>query len=299
MDIHKIAGLSGHNGPVYAAAQGAGEHVLLSGGSDRCVTEWDLRSHEPVKVVAQLPGVVYALEYVKEKGLLLVGESTGGIHILDLSANKSVHHFKNHGESIFDIRVSVPGDRFYAASGDGSISCWRLSDCTLLKTIILCREKVRDIRLNHDHSVLSVACGDGAIRLIRSEDMQEIKMLKGHEFSVYSTCFHPAGKLLLSGARDARLNIWDIESGELLNSIPAHNFAIYSIVFSPSGKYFATGSRDKTIKIWDSSSFQVLERLTREKGGHINSVNRLLWLDYNDYLVSAGDDRMLMIWKIE
>jgi len=94
------------------------------------------------------------------------------------------------------------------------------------------------------------------------------------------------------------LKVFDLENFEEVKSIPAHNFAIYDIVFDPSGKYFATASRDKSVKIWDYELMSVLERLEGNDGkGHINSVNKLMWMQ-DGTLLSAGDDRAIQSWKI-
>jgi hypothetical protein len=42
---------------------------------------------------------------------------------------------------------------------------------------------------------------------------------------------------------------------------------------------------------------EVLTRLDNEKsGGHLNSVNALLWK--NDYLISGSDDRSIIVWEV-
>ncbi|HQF28656.1 MAG TPA: WD40 repeat domain-containing protein, partial [Bacteroidia bacterium] len=57
-------------------------------------------------------------------------------------------------------------------------------------------------------------------------------------------------------------------------------------------------SRDKTVKIWDPESLEVIIRLEKQEAdGHVNSVNKLLWLNNTD-LLSAGDDRSIALWKM-
>jgi WD40 repeat protein len=69
--------------------------------------------------------------------------------------------------------------------------------------------------------------------------------------------------------------------------------------YSPNKKYIATASRDKTVKIWDAENLKVLARIDKEKNeGHVNSVNTLQWMS-DEVLLTAGDDRSIIAWKVE
>ena len=47
-------------------------------------------------------------------------------------------------------------------------------------------------------------------------------------------------------------------------------------------------------------NFQLLKVLDFAKyKGHVNSVNKLLWSDHEHYLISASDDRSLIVWDVE
>ena len=84
----------------------------------------------------------------------------------------------------------------------------------------------------------------------------------------------------------------------MLSEQPAHWYTLNHLAFSPDGALFATASRDKTIKIWDAQTFSLLKTIdTIRYGGHINSVNRLLWLP--EALLSVSDDRTMKIWGIK
>jgi len=95
------------------------------------------------------------------------------------------------------------------------------------------------------------------------------------------------------------LRVWDLTGPvpRLVQEQPAHWFTINHIAWSPNGRYFATASRDKTVKIWDSATFRLCRVFDPVRnGGHISSVNRLLWLP--EALISASDDRTIKIWKL-
>ena len=56
---------------------------------------------------------------------------------------------------------------------------------------------------------------------------------------------------------------------------------------------------DKSIKVWDAESEKLLKVIDKSRhAGHGTSVNKLLWSDYNDQLISASDDRQISVWDI-
>ena len=146
--------------------------------------------------------------------------------------------------------------------------------------------------------MLVVGCGDGTIRFIDIQLNIEIHCIQAHQASVNALCFHPTENKLISGGKDALLKVWELDNYEEVTSVPAHNYAIYSIVLSPDQSLFATASRDRTIKIWETDSQRFLVRIDAEKyAGHSHSVNKILWMD--SLLLSAGDDRKVIGWKID
>jgi len=302
IQIEKTGQFIGHGGAIYTLEPSSHAHLFYSGSSDNLVVEWNLEEPQQNKVVAKIPAKALALKYVPDRNILLVGQSVGGIHVIDLNKNEEIKLLQLHRESVYDIQYLPEQECFWVAAGDGTVSVWSINDFSLITALKLCDQKIRSIHFNSVFKEAAVGCGDGSIRIFDFETYEEKKILKGHldDFSVNSICYHPNGKYLLSGSRDAYLNVWDIENDyALIHHIPAHNYAIYSIIFSPDKKFFATGSRDKTIKIWDTENFEMLLRIDKmEHEGHSHSVNKLLWSDFNNYLVSTGDDKAIMVWKI-
>ncbi|RTY73435.1 WD40 repeat domain-containing protein [Flavobacterium bomense] len=302
IQIEKTGQFNGHGGAIYTLEFAHEAHLFYSGSSDNLVVEWNMKDQEQNKVVAKLPAKAMALKYVPDRNILLIGQSLGGIHVIDLKENKEIKLLQLHKEYIFDIQYLPETECFWVLAGDGTLSVWSINDFSLITALKLCDKNIRSIDFNIILKEAAIGCGDGSIRIFDFETYEEKKILKGHldDFSVNTVRYHPNGKYLLSGSRDAYLNVWDIENNyALIHHIPAHNYAIYSIVFSPDKKFFATGSRDKTIKIWDAENFELPYRIDKSQhGGHTHSVNKLLWSDFNNYLISTGDDKTIMLWGI-
>ena len=161
-------------------------------------------------------------------------------------------------------------------------------------------QKIRGINFNLDESLL-LACGSsGYIYVFETSSFKEIGCFKAHELAANIAIFHPKKRVIISGGRDASLRIWNLDNNfEMVGEIPAHNFGIYQIAADQTNSYFATASRDKTIKIWDLNSLDLLKRIERiPDGGHVNSVNNLMWHPYENQLISISDDRSIIIWEI-
>ncbi|MFI5217882.1 MAG: WD40 repeat domain-containing protein [Bacteroidia bacterium] len=298
--VKKISQFAGHTGAVYALENSLDENKFFSGGSDRIIAEWDLKNPDAGQMLANVPEIIYSLKLIPEKKILLVGQSAGGMHIIDLVSRKEIRLLKYHSAAVFDINFSQEHNLLFSAGGDGSFSVSKLDDLSLIKAFKLADEKLRSIAVHPSQKEIAIGCGDGSICVFELPSFEQKKRWLAHQqkFSVNTVQYSPDGNFLFSGSRDAHLNIFDVKNNySLIKSIPAHNYAIYSIEFSPDKKFFATASRDKTIKIWDAEKFEVIVRLDIERsGGHLNSVNTLLWK--NDFFISAGDDRSVIIWKI-
>jgi WD40 repeat protein len=304
IDVKHIATLTGHSGCVYAMDKGMSEHTVFTGGSDRFIALWNLETLQAEKFSAALPAPIYTICHIPEKNILLAGTTIGTIHVIDLEEKEEIKILQHHQAPVFDIKYSLKTNCFYTAGGDGNFAVCDLDTLSLLKMKKLSQKKVRSIDFNDTTSEVAVALGDSNILIFDLSTLEYKKDFIAHQLTEKAVGanivrYSPDGKLLLTGGRDAHLNIWKVGDYELVKSIPAHNWAIYDIVFNPDTTLFATASRDKTVKIWDAKTYQILKRITKENfEAHTHSVNKLIWSTYHNYLVSVGDDKMVMIREV-
>ena len=297
--VRQVTRFSGHAGPIYTVTEGHQPEIFYTGSADKMLASWNLHSLVGEPFAVRLEASVYSTLFIPEKNWLLVGQSKGGLHVIDLESKQEIRHFTVHQKGIFDLAWSAKRERFYAAGADGNLSVWQSDPLELERHIPFSDAKLRQLALSPEGDWLAVTAGDALIHILDTEFLNEHHTLEAHDPGAHAVAWHPEGKWLLTGGRDAHLDVWHIDQGfERIRHIPAHNFPIYAIAFSPNGKYFATASRDKTVKIWNAESCEVLVRLDQKARGHRNSVNALYWSKHHDYLVSVSDDHTAIAWEI-
>ncbi len=291
--------MTGHNGSIFCVGALESDRFFFSAGGDGWVARWDLEDPETGRLIAKVETQLFTTHFIPSTRHLVLGNMNGGIHWVDLDRPDETRNIAHHQMGVFDL-LEV-GDHIFSAGGEGMLSRWDKFKGKSLESLYLSNQSLRCLDYSRQRNELAVGSSDHAIYLLDADSLTvKFTLPNAHENSVFVVRYHPDGKHLLSGGRDAHLRIWSLERMEALQAMPAHWFTINDIAFSPNGNLFATASRDKTLKIWDARTFKLLKVLeTVRDQGHANSVNSLHWSNHNDSLISASDDRSLIVWKVD
>lgn len=294
IQVKKLHTFLGHSNSIYDL-QAYSEHQFLSAGSDGMVVKWDLRMPDEGEVIAKIEGSVYSLLLDKGRDFLYVGHNFDGVHKIDLSTKKEVASISLGTAQIFKIETFKDWILIGLSTGELVVCDHHLE---VMSKKRFSEERIRNIATWGDQIIL--AHSDNSVRIL-NDRLGQTHKLDGHKNSVFAAKFHPSGKYLASVGRDAHIKVWDAaENFVLRESIPAHLYTINDLVFSKNGRYFISVSMDKAIKLWGAYNFRLLKVLDKDRhAGHGNSVNRALWMDYQDLLVTCSDDRTISVWKIE
>lgn len=295
--IRQRTRLSGHNASIYALQQGLQSPSFLTAAGDGWMVEWGLENPENGRLIAQVDSKIFALLALPEHHKLIAGNMEGGVHWIDLKAPEATRNVAHHRNGVFEILRF--GDNVLTFGGDGLMGIWELRSGSRLWSVELSKQALRCAALSPDLSELAVGASDHAVYVLDTWDWSlKYHIPRAHTNSVFSLTYSSDGQFLLSGGRDAMLRAWDAKvPGTCLSEQPAHWYTINAIAVHPCGRYFATASRDKTVKIWAMDDFKLLKVLeTVRDRGHLNSVNTLLWTPDGHTLLSAGDDRSIILW---
>ena len=297
VQIKRLHSLTGHRSPVYTLHPSDAPARFFSGSGDGMIVHWNLDRPEEGDLIAKMPNSVYALYHYRKSEVLIAGHNYEGMHLLDWKNKKEVASLKMTVAAIFDIQSL--DDRILVASGDGTITLVDFNSLTVIAKTKASEKSARTIAVNRATGEVAVGFSDNYIRVF-DERLMLKREWQAHENSVFTLRFTPDGEWLMSGSRDARLKAWDVHSEYAkAGEVVAHMYAINHIEFSPDGKHFVTCSMDKSIKVWDARALKLLKVIDRARhAGHGTSVNKLLWTDHHQQLVSASDDRSISVWQI-
>lgn len=309
MEILKIAHLKGHQGSVFKLTQAKEGKSILSGAGDGWIVEWDIDNPDTGKLLAKVDSNIYSLLFLPNIRIVIVGNMNGGIHFVDIEQPQNNRNIAHHQKGVFDIEYF--NNQIYTLGGDGIVTRWCLSPFQSIESLQISTKSLRCMDYSELRNEIAVGASDGNIYFLDTQLNIKNIIKQAHKNSIFSIKYSAASRHLLSGGRDAVLKIWNFnekstassQNSVLLNEIEAHNFTINDIKFNPQyPSVFATASRDKTIKIWhlnpqlgDTKLLKVIN--TVKNGGHINSVNSIVWISEN-ILASASDDRSIILWKL-
>jgi len=292
--INKLHTYTGHKDAVYTVEAGVSDNLFFSSGGDGHVIEWDLNNFENGRLIAKVPTSVYALCCDKDNGRLIVGQNYEGIHVINLNDKSEIGSLKLSNAAIFDIKIHE--DLILVAAGNGEFYIIDYKTLTVLKKSHISEVNLRTIAFTNTGSCL-VGASDGQIIEVDLKSFEVLNQTLVHEKSVF--CIIPYTGGFISSSRDARISFLTADIS-LDESINAHMYAINDIALHPSKAYFATGSMDKTIKIWDTNKRQLLKVIDKSRhAGHLTSVNKLYWSNFNNLLISCSDDRSISVWNLE
>ena len=273
--------------------------MFLSGAGDGWIVEWNFEDRDMGKLLAKVETQIFSLAYLKKFNLVVAGNMNGGVHWVDIANPTATKNVLHHQKGVFAIQQV--GNELFTAGGAGMLTRWDIANQKTVESLHLSNQSLRCMAYNEKRQELAVGASDNCIYLLDASTLTIKETIESaHENSVFTIRYSADNQYLISGGRDAHLRVRHLNNlMKEVSAQPAHWYTINDIAFHPKAAIFATASRDKTIKIWDANTFSLLKVIeTVRDQGHLNSVNRLFWSSYNDYLVSCGDDRSIMVWQI-
>lgn len=295
-NIEKIETFTGHKDCVYTLCEGNTDKSFFSAGGDGMVVEWS--KADLGKPIAKVENSIYAMFNLPQENKLWVANNTEGLHLIDTKEKKELLNLPLCKVSMFDIKRN--NHLLIIADNIGFLHILDTENNRFVKHFEGSQKSARCIAINQKRNEMAVGFSDWKIRIYDLQDFKLKHTLDAHQNSVFSLQYFADEELLVSGGRDAHLMVWNAEKNyENTDVIPAHLFAINHIIYIKEHDLLATSSMDKSIKIWDAKNLRLKKVIDKSKNAsHGTSVNKLLWREKDQVLLSASDDRTISMWNL-
>lgn len=273
-----------------------GTVISLSG--DGVIAQWDILQGGNAVVLAKINTQVFSGLIIPGQQLAL-GTMGGSIHILDLKMKKEIKHLALHNKPIFSLVFNHGSNQLWAASGDGTVSVWEWPEYKLISHSRISKSSIRCLAFDAVNNLFFAGSSDKNLYVVQSNSFKITHKIPAHENSVFTIAIAPDGSRLYTGGRDAGIRVWKAgEVPQMVHVIPAHMDTVNKLAVAKNG-FMASAGKDKHVKIWDVETYSLLKVIDFQKfEGHQRSVNAVVWDEQNSLLVSAGDDRLIMVWEI-
>lgn len=287
--ISKLKSCSGHRGAVYGLCEGP-DNQFFSCGGDGYLVMWSTQENETDgQLIARTEKPLFCCAFSPELNRIACGGMDGILYLIDLQTQSISLASKLQGSAIYSIGFHE--NTILSTGSDGIFCIMDAQDTHKVKKIKLGNQSLRCI-FEMD-AFFYVGSSDGYIYTINPKKWELITQFKAHSSSVFSIISDE--NQFYTGGRDALLKIWQKEHIQKdPQEIKAHMGTVNSLCFYHD--WLVSAGRDKQLRIWQRNG-KLAESKTPVTGGHFHSINKAIWHRKSDVLISASDDKSIIVWK--
>lgn len=197
-----------------------------------------------------------------------------------------IDRFEDHVGPVRSVDFHPSQPLFVSGGDDYTIKVWSLNTRKCIFTLNGHLDYIRGVSFHHDLPWIISCSDDQTIRIWNWQNRQEIACLTGHNHYVMSAQFHPSEDLIVSASLDQTVRVWDISGLRKKHSAPTSSVRAFEDQLQrqqlPQQDIF--GNINAVVKY-------VLE-------GHDKGVNYASFHPTLPLIVSAGDDRVVKLWRM-
>jgi len=206
-----IRKFKGHDSSVNCIRFGAMENVLVTGGYDKAVKIWDLRSRnfEPVQTLLNAKDSISSVNVAQFE--IVSGSIDECVRTYDIRVGQL--KTDNIGHPVTSVKLTKDEKLLLVSTLDSSIRLFDRYDGKLLITYQGHKNKdfpIQSIFDNRDSTVIS-GSEDGSFFWWNLEDGKLLQSKKAHTARLVSVDYHPNENFILTTSSDETIKLWEMK----------------------------------------------------------------------------------------
>ncbi|PZD37614.1 WD40 repeat protein [Pyrenophora tritici-repentis] len=195
-----------------------------------------------------------------------------------------IDRFEEHDGPVRAVDFHKTQPLFVSGGDDYKIKVWSYQTRRCLFTLNGHLDYVRTAYFHHELPWILSCSDDQTIRIWNWQNRSLICTMTGHNHYVMAASFHPKEDLVVSASLDQSVRVWDISGLRKKHSAPQAMSFEDQMARANQNQADMFGNTDAVVKF-------VLE-------GHDRGVNFVAFHPTLPLIVSAGDDRLVKLWRM-
>ncbi|GAB7346663.1 hypothetical protein MBLNU459_g1792t1 [Dothideomycetes sp. NU459] len=215
---------------------------------------------------------------------ILVSLHSSTIQLWDYRMGTLIDRFEEHDGPVRGVDFHKTQPLFVSGGDDYKIKVWSLQTRRCLFTLNGHLDYVRTVFFHHELPWIISSSDDQTIRIWNWQNRSLICTMTGHNHYTMCAQFHPKEDLVVSASLDQSVRVWDISGLRKKHSAPTSMTFEDQMARANANQADMFGNTDAVVKF-------VLE-------GHDRGVNWVAFHPTLPLIVSAGDDRLIKLWRM-
>ncbi|KAG9190177.1 Coatomer, alpha subunit [Alternaria panax] len=215
---------------------------------------------------------------------ILVSLHSSTIQLWDYRMGTLIDRFEEHDGPVRGVDFHKTQPLFVSGGDDYKIKVWSYQTRRCLFTLNGHLDYVRTVFFHHELPWIVSSSDDQTIRIWNWQNRSLICTMTGHNHYTMCAQFHPKEDLIVSASLDQSVRVWDISGLRKKHSAPQAMSFEDQMARANQNQADMFGNTDAVVKF-------VLE-------GHDRGVNWVAFHPTLPLIVSAGDDRLVKLWRM-
>jgi len=293
--------------------------LVVSADQDGRALIWELKTGKVARTLHGERGPINSVDFSPDGRYLVTGggpevpqtsnddpRQSAELVLWDAATGSRIREFRGHEEAVLAVAISPDGRYLLSGSQDGAAILWEIESGSEVRRYKGYAGYVAHVTIDSRRFELLVQNNDGKqIALWDANSGQRLQDLKSQDGRFNCVDISPDGSHIATGTREGKVTIWDATTGKSLLNFQAHPHLVADLRFSPDGRVLATaGGKYWTVAsemvpcqifLWDTQTGRRLKAFS----GHQGPLGGIAFSADGRYLVSGGDDQLVIVWDLK